>query len=172
MLGWFSVPDWRIFVGMNVRGNSIGIRRATADDAPRLTELAMRSKAHWGYDAAFLAACREELTVSPQAIAAHTVFVAERGTVALGFYAVTRALEGACELEALFVDPQAIGTGLGKRLFEHATRQARDLGAARLVIESDPNAAGFYQAMGAAASGQCLSKSIPGRSLPVFELTL
>lgn len=157
---------------MTSHGDDIDIRRATAADAPRLTDLAMRSKAHWGYDAAFLAACREELTVSPRDLELDTVFVAERGTRALGYYALTLPSDGACELEALFVDPRAIGTGVGTRLFGHATRQARALGAARMIIESDPNAAGFYRAMGASPSGQRPSGSIPGRRLPVLELRL
>ena len=29
-----------------------------AEEAPRLSDLALRSKGHWGYDAAFLDACR------------------------------------------------------------------------------------------------------------------
>jgi N-acetylglutamate synthase-like GNAT family acetyltransferase len=157
---------------MTARGDGIHLRRATLDDAEPLTDLGIRSKAHWGYDATFLAACREELTVSPRDIAADNVFVAERGAVVIGYYAVTAVLEGACELKALFVDPPAIATGVGKRLFEQATQQARALGAIRMIIESDPNAAGFYQAMGATRSGQRPSGSIQGRWLPVFELTL
>jgi hypothetical protein len=41
----------------------VEIRKARPDEAGELTELALRSKAHWGYDEAFMASCREELTV-------------------------------------------------------------------------------------------------------------
>ncbi|MGI5472915.1 hypothetical protein [Streptomyces sp. CA-132043] len=39
------------------------IRPAFATEAETLSDLALRSKAHWGYDTAFLGACRDELTV-------------------------------------------------------------------------------------------------------------
>lgn len=44
------------------------IRDARPDEAGELTELALRSKAHWGYDEAFMASCREELTVRPSEV--------------------------------------------------------------------------------------------------------
>jgi hypothetical protein len=37
------------------------IRPAQADEVEALTALALRSKAHWGYDDAFMEACRAEL---------------------------------------------------------------------------------------------------------------
>ena len=57
---------------------AITVRPARADEAGTLTELAMRAKASWGYDAAFMAACREELTLTPQKMAAWQVWVAEQ----------------------------------------------------------------------------------------------
>jgi hypothetical protein len=39
------------------------IRRAEPADAATLTSLALTSKRAWGYDAAFTAACRTEITV-------------------------------------------------------------------------------------------------------------
>ena len=59
------------------------IRRARGREAAALSALAMRSKAHWGYDAAFMAACRAELTLTPEGIAARPVFVCEADTSAL-----------------------------------------------------------------------------------------
>ena len=41
-------------------------RRARPDEAPAITELAMRSKRHWGYDDAFMAALTPELTFTPE----------------------------------------------------------------------------------------------------------
>src|SRR5262245_20710052 len=42
---------------------AITFRRATAVDSDMLSDLALRSKAYWGYEPRFLAACRAELTV-------------------------------------------------------------------------------------------------------------
>ena len=43
----------------------IGYRPATAADAPVLSYIAFRAKAHWGYDAAFMEMCRAALTITP-----------------------------------------------------------------------------------------------------------
>ncbi|HEV2780140.1 MAG TPA: GNAT family N-acetyltransferase [Actinophytocola sp.] len=147
------------------------LRAARADEAGVLSELALRSKAHWGYDAEFLAACRAELTLSPAEVAAGRVVVAEvDGTVA-GFYTVDGAPPDG-ELGNLWVDPRAIGTGLGRRLWRHAVGTARAAGFTALRIEADPHAEGFYLAMGARRVGQSRSASIPGRRLPLLRFTV
>lgn len=46
----------------------VRIRRARPDEAGALSELALQSKAHWGYDPRFLEACREDPTLSPEAL--------------------------------------------------------------------------------------------------------
>jgi len=43
----------------------VTIRPARAGEEAELTELAVRSKGHWGHDAAFLERARPELTVRP-----------------------------------------------------------------------------------------------------------
>ena len=52
------------------------IRAARADEATALTALVMRSKAYWGYDERFLAACRDELRIGSGEVAARRVVVA------------------------------------------------------------------------------------------------
>src|SRR5262249_28448774 len=55
---------------------SIPIRAALPGEAPGLSRLCVRSKAHWGYDDAFLEEPRPSLTFDPAAIDAGRVFVA------------------------------------------------------------------------------------------------
>ena len=141
------------------------VRPARVDEAVALTELAMRSKAHWGYDDAFMAACRDELTIREDHIA--HVDVAELDGQIVGMV----RLEPEC-VEDLFVEPTAIGTGVGRVLFRHVVRRAAAEGMARLSIDADPNAEGFYLAMGAVRVGESPSGSIPGRLLPRLELTV
>ncbi|MBD02767.1 MAG: hypothetical protein CME24_00285 [Gemmatimonadetes bacterium] len=44
--------------------DSVPIRAALPSEVARLSALAISSKAVWGYDDTFMAACRDELTVS------------------------------------------------------------------------------------------------------------
>ncbi|CAM5720685.1 MULTISPECIES: GNAT family N-acetyltransferase [Streptomyces] len=147
------------------------IRDARPDEAAELTGLALRSKAHWGYDEAFMESCREELTVRPSEVGERRTAVAERDGRVVGFTTVDgRPPEGAVGM--MFVDPSALGQGIGRALFTHALATARDAGFTRLTIDADPNAEPFYRAMGAVRIGETPSGSVPGRMLPLLSVTL
>lgn len=151
--------------------DTVRLRPARADEAALLGELALRAKGHWGYTAAFLEACRSELTFTTADLTARRFTVADAAGEVLGF----SSLDGEPpdgELGNLWVEPGAIGTGLGRRLFEHAAETARGLGFRRLRIEAEPRAEGFYLAMGATRVGEVPSGSIPGRSLPLLSFEL
>jgi GNAT superfamily N-acetyltransferase len=76
------------------------------------------------------------------------------------------------DLDVLFVDPPAIGGGAGRLLFDAAVTLARKQGARRLTILADPNAAAFYERMGARFLRNAPSDAIPGRTLPFYEVDL
>ncbi|WP_217145661.1 GNAT family N-acetyltransferase [Streptomyces sp. AC627_RSS907] len=147
------------------------IRPARATEADVLTDLALRSKAHWGYDADFLEACRDELTVAAHEVARRRTMVADTDGHVLGF----TTLEGEPPtgvLGMMFVDPRVIGQGIGRLLFERTVAAGRDLGFTRLTIDADPNAEPFYRAMGAVRKGNVPSGSIAGRVLPRMVVTV
>lgn len=151
------------------------IRRAQTDEAGELSELAFRSKAHWGYDAAFMEACREELAVPASAFDTEIVRLCLRDGQIAGFYRLVEEPEegeGAWEIEAFFVDPSFIGTGVGKALWHDLLEQARMAGASLLISQSDPDAEGFYATMGMVRTGERPSASIEGRMLPLLELQI
>jgi GNAT superfamily N-acetyltransferase len=148
------------------------IRPARRDEAAFLSDLALRSKAHWGYSAEFLAACRDELALSADAIAAGEVFALEVEGCVLGFHSLEHVSDAVVELGHLFVEPKAIGAGHGRALIGHARREAERRGYRVMVIQGDPNAEGFYAAIGARRIGARESASVPGRQLPLFELPL
>ena len=148
------------------------IRRARPDEAAMLSELAIRSKAHWGYDAAFLAACRDDLTLAPDDIATAAVYVYDGTDSPLGFYRVVVEEGGVALLDDLFVEPAAMGQGIGRRLWRHAVATAADLGCSEMIWQSDPQAEGFYLAMGAQRTGESESTVMPGRMLPHMRFQL
>jgi GNAT superfamily N-acetyltransferase len=148
--------------------SDVVIRRAAPPEAGALTALAIRSKAHWGYDASFMAAATRELTIAPELIERATCFVAERSAV-VGFY-VLAVEDDVPMLLDLWVDPAAMRSGIGSALFEHMVGQAQALAYRRVRIESDPNAEPFYRAMGARHVGTVASKVVPGRTLPLMEI--
>ena len=147
------------------------IRAPGVEELPALSELCMRSKAVWGYDADFMAACLKELTFVPGDLVSSRIAVAARGESVLGV-AQVRMLGRDADLQKLFVEPLALRSGVGKALFDWAIGAAREMGASRMIIEADPDAAPFYRSLGARDVGFAPSGSIAGRMLPklVFQL--
>jgi GNAT superfamily N-acetyltransferase len=141
------------------------LRPARLDEAAMLGELCLRSKAVWGYDAAFLETCRAELRPGEAAIADERVHVGELDGAVVGVAEISVEQETA-HLEKLFVEPSCIGRGVGARLMDWAVAAAAERGARRMVIEADPGAAEFYLRRGAREDGFAPSGSIPGRMLP------
>jgi N-acetylglutamate synthase-like GNAT family acetyltransferase len=150
------------------------IRPARVEEARLLSDLALRSKAHWGYSAEFIEQCREELSYSEQQLRAEHMrfFVIESAQSVAGFYALKRLSSTEIELEAMFVEPASIGQGFGRLLIDHAKSVASAMGAKRLVIQSDPYAEHFYVAAGGVVIGTRESASIPGRFLPTLVIEL
>jgi GNAT superfamily N-acetyltransferase len=147
------------------------IRRAMPNEAAALRELAHRSKAYWPYDAAFLRAVAPMLILEPRHVASDEVHVLEVGGTAVGWHRVTFHGERA-ELEDLWLEPEWIGSGNGRTLFEHAMCVAEEGGATRLEWDAEPYAEGFYRAMGGVEIGRTPSAAEPGRTLPRMRLTV
>ena len=139
------------------------IRPARPGEKGELTEFAMRSKAHWRHDEAFLARARQGLTLHPGDVERMIVRVAERDGEVVGFSAVD---VGEAELDLLFVEPAAIGSGVGGALLRDALAEC---GLDALLIESDPDAEPFYRSHGAVRIGTRRSSST-GRTLPLLRI--
>lgn len=150
------------------------IRPATLEDAAPLTELTLRSKAYWGYDAQFMNDVRPEMVVRPEQIENDWVYVLEAAGRICGYYDLEKRADEMVWLESLFIEPDAMGQGIGRRLWDHAAQTARALGFSFIEFESDPNAEGFYLKMGAVRVS-ARPKPIPGqpdRVLPKMRLAL
>ena len=145
-------------------------RRARADEAEDLTYLSRRSKAYWGYDAEFLRIVAGDLTVTSAAIKTHEVWVFEEGGKILWFHQVK--LGDPAWLEDLWLEPEVIGKGYGRLLWDHALSIARAGGAWAMEFNAEPFAMGFYERMGAVQVGETTSRFIPGRKLPLMRIKL
>ena len=148
----------------------ITVHRSRPDQAAALTELTVASKAYWGYPDELIDRWRADLTVHPAMMTDGHVYHAEVDGRLAGMHYVDVQEDGA-ELMALFVAPEHIRTGIGALLFRHAAGVAAAAGASFLLVESDPNAVGFYEQMGCRVIGE--RDSVPeGRTLPLLRIEL
>ena len=144
------------------------IRAAAPAESRFLSDLALRSKAHWGYSRDFLEACRGPLTVTEAFVRECAVFVLEHDRRIAGFYGLLKQGQDVA-LEFLFVEPDVIGNGIGRQLWQHAVATALRLRARYLLVDADPNAEQFYVEMGAERIGDVQSGVDPSRRLPLLR---
>jgi GNAT superfamily N-acetyltransferase len=149
---------------VSVRARRAVLQPALASDHPRLREIAAASKGYWGYDQERVRAWADGLDLT------RDIWIVWDGDAALGWVALVRLPSGGCELDDLWVDPVAIGEGVGTVLFRFACDRAREWGAPVLRWETDPNAVGFYERMGAVTVGEATSSW--GRTIPVMQVEL
>jgi GNAT superfamily N-acetyltransferase len=69
----------------------------------------------------------------------------------------------------MWVRPEYIGTGVGKELFLHAMDRVTALNLDEVNLTADPNAASFYEHLGAKRVGE-VDSSIAGRKLPRMRI--
>lgn len=144
----------------------IEIRRATPNDSERVTELARRAKAHWGYPAEWLALWHDDLRITGRDIEKHPTFVALFDGEVAGVCQLQSGDKGAL-LEHVWVDPPHHGRGIGRALVEHATSRTSGV----IAVVADPNAERFYLRLGAKRVGDVLAPmpGAPERVLPLLE---
>ena len=111
------------------------------------------------------------LTLSPDEIGPRRTVVAETAAQIVGFYTLDgEPPEG--EISNLWVEPTHLRHGIGRLLWQGVVADGRDLGFRSLLIDADPNAEGFYLAMGAVRIGVSPSTAIAGRLLPRLRVVL
>lgn len=133
------------------------IRKAQPEEAGTLTQIALDAKRYWGYPEHWIRHWESDLTISPEFIRDNHVYVADDAGELRGFYALCVTKANA-ELEHMWVMPSHIGTGLGKELFLDAMARAGELNVPAVELSADPNAAGFYERMGAKRIGETASE--------------
>lgn len=134
--------------------------------------MAFAAKSHWGYPQTWMRRWEEALTVTPEYVSANPTYAAVADQEIVGFCAL-RVRSDEALLDHLWVLPAAMRKGVGRALFTHAEKTAREFGAASLKIVGDPHAEGFYRRMGALLYGR-EDAAIDGqaRFLPLLKKAL
>ena len=157
---------------MNSIANDFHIRRAFPEEATALSQIAFAAKAYWGYPKRWMEIWKPQLTFSSEYFEKNESWVSETDGTPIAFYTL-QVRDGTAWLENLFVSPEFMGKGIGKRLFLHAAELSRHLGYETLQLEADPNAVGFYERMGMHRIGGRHSEvENEPRILPIMEMTL
>lgn len=150
----------------------ITIQKVNPDDAERLSRIAYAAKAHWGYPAAWMEEWREIFTFTRGYFETNESWAAVLDDKPVAFCTLQER-NGIAWIENLWVLPEYMGKGIGKQLFVHVIKIARERGFNKLQLESDPNAAGFYARLGMHKIGERRADMDgQSRTLPLMEMIL
>ncbi len=147
------------------------IVKAELDDHEILTDITRKSKKYWGYSDVQMRKWTDLLTITTEYIALNTVYKLLVDNSIIGYYSYFSLDENTIRLDNLFVLPDYIGCGIGKVLMTDFLDKIKVKQAHRIILDSDPNAASFYEKFGFIQVGK-IQSSISDRFLPIMELTL
>ncbi|WP_321366536.1 GNAT family N-acetyltransferase [uncultured Desulfuromusa sp.] len=156
------------------------IRPATEQDSEILTEISFSSKNYWHYPAQYFEIWKNELTITCEYIRKNYVQIIETNGEIVGYYSIVE-LENDLEisnftmrkgtwLEHVFIRPDFIGKGYGKKLMQHLISSTTKHHWKELKILADPHSTGFYKKLGATYIKD-IPSNIPDRTVSYFEWT-
>lgn len=146
------------------------IRKALDVDSKELTRIAFAAKKHWDYPQEYYQVWENELTITPDYIEKNDVYLASDEGGKLGFYSVINWKEE-IYLDHIFIDPRFLKQGIGSQLIRHLIENQEKKGVRQIKILVDPNAAGFYDKIGAKLV-EYVPSNIEGRLIPLYLLEI
>ena len=139
----------------------ISLRRAAPAEREALEALQRRSSMHQPMYREQLEAHPDAIELPSEQIDAGHVHVAEQDGVVIGFLVLLECVDGECELDGLFVEPERMRVGVGRRLVKEAVRMASERGADRIVVVANPQATAFYADVGFSVVGESQTRFGP-----------
>jgi N-acetylglutamate synthase-like GNAT family acetyltransferase len=144
-----------------MKRHSTTIRPASVAERGALERLQRRSSVHEPMYRAQLAARPDAIELPMEQITGGRVRVAEQNGAVLGFAVLLDRGGDACELDGLFVEPDRMRAGVGRRLVEDAMRVACERGVTRIDVVANPQAVAFYEAVGFTRVGEAQTRFGP-----------
>ena len=153
-----------------MEADAVTIRLARASEREALERLQRRASMDEPMYRAQLEAHPDAIELPAEQITAGLVRVAEQDGVLVGFSVLLERSADACELDGLFVEPERMRAGVGRRLVEDAKRIARGRGATRIDVVANPQAVAFYEAVGFDEVGEAQTRFGPAPRMSLRAL--
>lgn len=160
-----------------MENTQIKFEAARRNQAEFLTDLGLRANAIYQYRSVSELEARSIFLVNERHFNEGILRIMTLRDILIGFYGLIQWREHGGKktniLSHFFLEPEYIGKGYGKMLFQEVLRAAKkELKWEAFQWESDPHAAGFYQKMGAKQIGENPCPLNPKYIAPVFVYVL
>jgi GNAT superfamily N-acetyltransferase len=140
---------------------SVTIRGAVLADLDALREVFRQASLSNAGDRAALLADPEVLLWPGDSLADGRTRVAVDDDGAIVGFASTLQIDGALELDDLFVQPLRMRQGIARRLIEDVLNLARVLGVGSVQVTANPHAMAFYNSVGFVPDGTAQTRFGP-----------
>jgi GNAT superfamily N-acetyltransferase len=148
-----------------VTAHAVSIRPGVVAERRALEDLQFRASVHATRYADVLRAHPDAIEIPPRQLEDGLVRVAEEGDRVVGFAVLLAPVDGGCELDAIFVEPDRMGEGIGRLLIDDAVTRARAWAASRIEVVANPDAVDFYERLGFAGNDVVATRFGPGRRM-------
>jgi GNAT superfamily N-acetyltransferase len=133
-----------------------------------INELIARSKAHWSWPQGYLEMALPLHTITPEYLRSNHCFeVLDAHNKLIAFVSIVVG-SARVVLDNLWVTPELIGNGIGRRTCGRVFQLAREQGWTELWVLPDPQAEGFYVKMGFSDIGEQVPSRVSGG--PIFSV--
>lgn len=133
------------------------ISKSNDEEIPRINAIIAASKSIWKYDERYLKAAIPLLLINKDWISQHAGYSLYEDDLE-GFMGI-EAIDDHWHLEHLWIAPNSMRKGLGRKAIDYARELARNAGIQEIYLFPDPPAEGFYEKLGAIYTG----KIVPSR---------
>ena len=148
------------------------LKDAVFSDLNEINILLRLSKAYWGYDEGFLDRFMKKLGITHSYMEKHNIKLFYIDECLAGFFNFSINNDNLFELDNFFLQPNYIGKGAGRKLWDACCQVAVEQGKDGFIIWSDPNAENFYLKMGCEKIGVRQSPMMPDRYPPILKFKL
>ena len=126
----------------------VTLRQAVSSDMEMLSGVFRRASLSNENDRGYLLAHPDALELAADGVLEGRTIAAEDSSGSIVGFASYLISGDVIELEDLFVDPEWMGRGVGRRLVLAIAASARELGFDRLEVTANPHAMRFYERTG------------------------
>lgn len=148
------------------------IERSTDDQIPLINSIIERSKRYWNYSESYLEAAIPLIQIDINWLKRHLGYSIFDDNELVGFLGVEQG-QGVWTLDHLWVSPNKIRCGLGKKAIDFIISEAQKFHVTKIYLLPDPPAEGFYLRQGAQQTGKVVQSRVKDGPLfneMVFEL--
>lgn len=144
--------------------------KATAEDCQALSELAVRSKRHWGYSKEAMELWNQNLTITEDFLNSHTVIKATLEDDIVGFFALEE-IKPTTRIAQYWIDTPYMRKGYGSEMFKYLKDFLRQKNVEKATIVLDPNGLAFFENKGAKVLNK-IEHKVKNKFLLIVEIPL